>query len=253
MSLVGSRQFGNQEFDIKSFSDALEAEYLKTRRDGFKTKNSFAPSGLGYGSGRCPRYWWYAFQGAEFEPTSDALGIASMAYGTEAHARIQGLMKSAGVLREEELDIRHEDPPIHGFLDALAVIDGEEVPVEIKTTRQEMYIHRTTTGEPPFYNLIQILIYMKVLNKKRGVLLYENKNDQSLFAIPVVMDEKNKQVIEDVFEWMRQVHKNTETGSLPERPFTKASKECKSCPVFDVCWTDETESSVTLGALGVDY
>lgn len=240
MSLVKALKYGDHyaDFNVEEFANTLEKAYESQRRESsVKKKKSFAPSGVGYGSGTCPRYWYYAFQGETmFEDSADALSVASMSYGTEAHARIQKLFNSAEMLVQEEMVIKQEDPPIFGYLDALVKWHGEEIPVEIKTTRQEMFVFRQTTGEPPFYNLLQILLYMHILKKKRGMLLYENKNTQELFVIPVEMDEKHQAIVDRTMAWMKEVYSNTE---MPKRPFSRKSKPCSSCPVRKQCWEDE--------------
>ena len=50
-------------FGIGEFNELLEKTL--EREGGERTKESFAPSNLGY-SGTCPRYWYYAFNGVEF-------------------------------------------------------------------------------------------------------------------------------------------------------------------------------------------
>ena len=43
--------------------------------------------------------------------------------------------------------------------------------------REESFAYRKH-AKPPNYHLMQLIIYMKVLGRKMGVLLYENKNSQ---------------------------------------------------------------------------
>jgi hypothetical protein len=37
------------------------------------------------------------------------------------------------------------------------------------------------------------------------------------------MDEKNKNLVDGVWDWMRKVYSAYEAGALPERTFTKTS------------------------------
>jgi len=54
-------------FDPELFAQLLDESYRNTKRaDGEMTKKSFSPSSLGYGHGKCPRYWYMAFSGAVF-------------------------------------------------------------------------------------------------------------------------------------------------------------------------------------------
>lgn len=226
-------------FDPNAFSRILEQQYLKENRDRHMQKLTFAPSSIGYGNGTCPRYWFLAFSGAQFTEINDAQGIANMKVGSDAHARIQKLMRDAEILVDEEVEAKLSDPPVRGFIDVLIRWDGEVVVGEIKTTRQEVFMHRQTTMKPSTNHMYQILLYMKITGKKKGFLLYENKNDQSFLVIPVDWNEKNEALLEDALDWMRKVYANWQEGTLPTRPFRKNNKICQSCPVFDVCWAGE--------------
>jgi len=73
-------------FDPEKFATLLDEAYRNTKRpDGDMTKKSFSPSSLGYGHGTCPRYWYMAFSGAMFIDDNDAVAVANMAQGTQAH------------------------------------------------------------------------------------------------------------------------------------------------------------------------
>ena len=226
------------EVDGNKLALALEEAYLMQRRPAkFTKKKTFSPSSIGYGNATCARYWYLAFDGAVFEDDNDALGIANMSYGTQAHTRIEKLFEDAGLLIDKEIEIKLSDPPIRGYMDVMIKWDGEEVPGEIKTTRGEMFAMRQASMKPPAYNLYQILIYMKATEKKNGFLLYENKNDQSFLVIPITMDEKNEKILQDAFDWLRTTRKAWEDQQLPNRPVpTKRNKICKSCPVRNTCW-----------------
>lgn len=234
------RKVREGDFDHLGFTKSIEQAYLKMRRpDGFMQKKSFSPSAIGYGKGRCPRYWNYMFNGVEVFDDVDAMGIANMAYGTEAGERIAKLMDLAGTLIQAEEEITNVDPPIRGFIDAIVEFNGITAVAEVKTTKQESFMHRKM-GKAPFYNLIQVLIYMKLKNLENGFLLYENKNDQSFTVIPVKMNAKNKKIVDDAFEWMQKVYKAYQANQLPRRPFTQKSVVCKFCPLAKSCWEDRS-------------
>jgi hypothetical protein len=78
-----------KHFDPELFAQLLDESYRNTKRaDGEMTKKSFSPSSLGYGHGTCPRYWYMAFSGAMFIDDNDAVAVANMAQGTQAHERL---------------------------------------------------------------------------------------------------------------------------------------------------------------------
>lgn len=246
-----------KRFDARKLADLLNDAYLKGRREpSDRAKKSFAPSGIGYGSGTCPRQWFYAFTGGIMrEEDMDAMSIANMAYGTEAHARIQKVFADTGILVEEEKNVNtigdENFPPINGFVDLIINWQGEEAVGEIKTTSSESYVSKKAKSQPAGYHLLQVLIYMKVLGLNKGFLLYENKNTQQLLIIPVTWNVANKKLVEDTFDWMNKVYKNWQDGNKPTRPFkSERSVVCKTCPFRKHCWEDE-DGTATLPVLEV--
>lgn len=239
------------EFDVSELSQAIEAGYLLKRRTGRSQKYTFAPSTIGYGHGTCSRYWYLAFEGGDVIDDTDALGIANMAYGTQAHERIQGLMKDVDILIDSEIEVKMADPPIRGFVDALIKWKGQRVVGEIKTTRQEIFLHRQATMKPSANHLFQILIYMRITDCKYGFLLYENKNSQEFLIIPVKMTAENAAILDKCLDWLRTVRKAWEDKTVPERCFTKKSKICKNCPFYNYCWNGAPEGTVDIPKMEV--
>lgn len=231
----------NQGFGTEQFGELLEK--AMEREPKFSKKKSFAPSSLGY-SGSCPRYWFYAFNGATFEYDTNALAMANMDAGSASGERIANLLKKAGILRGAEIPVDHQDPPIGGFIDAMVQWKGEEIVCEVKTTRSSTWQVRANSNTVPGYQLVQLLIYMYVMNKPRGFLLTENKDSNEIFIHPVKMTDENKELVERIFDWMREVKKNADEGELPKRPFSKSSMQCKGCPVKNTCWEGVTRGSV---------
>jgi CRISPR/Cas system-associated exonuclease Cas4 (RecB family) len=227
----------SEAFETAKMGELLEeASRRGGRENKFLTKKSFAPSGIGYGSGTCPRYWYMAFHGANFEYDTDARSRANMDSGTAAGERIADLFKEAGILNASEFKVIHEDPPIFGYGDLAVTWQGEQMVGEVKTTKQESFNFRRTKMKAPGYQLIQLLIYMKVLKKEKGFFVIENKNTHELLILPVKMTPENEELVDSVFEWMRTVKKNSDEDLLPKRPFTPKSLQCKSCPVQKECW-----------------
>ena len=214
----------------------------------------------------CPRRWYLSFSGAEFDESADAVGIANMENGSAFHDRIQKLFTDAGIMAEEEKELIVEDPPIRGFIDAIAEIDGVRAVGEFKSTRDESFVHRRYSGNPMAYHLYQVLIYMYFEKIDQGFLFYENKNDQTFLTIPIRMNDYTRKIIEDAIEWMRKVHGNwkkdvideDEDGNpvvsyenLPTRPWTRRNKNCQQCPVFNECWENRPDGEVDLPPMEV--
>jgi len=220
--------------DTKALIQKIESGYLVGRDPQFKTKKTFSPSTLVYGSGACARYWFLAFSGAEFVDDADPYAVANMGSGTQAHERIQTAIENAGIMVEKEKRITAQDPPIFGFADAIVQWGEDQPVVEIKTMREESFAYRKY-AKPPSYHVMQLVIYMKVLGKKLGVLLYENKNSHELHAITIEPTPELITWADYAFDWMRKVRAQWESGDIPKKTYRSNSKVCGGCPVKNAC------------------
>jgi CRISPR/Cas system-associated exonuclease Cas4 (RecB family) len=221
--------------NMDALIEKINSGYIAKRGTRFQTKKSFAPSTIAYGHGECPRYWYLAFEGGEFEDYADPFAGANMTNGTKSHERIQQAMADAGMLVDSEFKITYEDPPIFGFGDVLLDWQGEELLGEIKTAMAEGFEYRKKSRKAKTGHLIQLLIYMKILKKAKAVLIYENKNNHELLTIPVVVNEYYIKWVDQTFEWMRTVRKAWEDKLLPKKNYRSNSKICKTCPLAKVC------------------
>jgi CRISPR/Cas system-associated exonuclease Cas4 (RecB family) len=229
--------------DTKALIEKIQSGYTIKRVDKFQTKKTFAPSTIAYSHGECPRYWYLAFEGATFEDNADAYGAANMTAGTKSHERIQQAMMDSGIAEIYESDegpttefkIISNDPPIFGYGDAMINWEGEQIVGEIKTMLNEGFEYRKKVLKPKSGHLIQLLIYMKILKKSKGVLIYENKNNHELLVLPVEVTDYYRQWIDETFDWMRNVRKAWTEKTLPTKNYRSNSKICKTCPIQKAC------------------
>lgn len=231
----------------KSLDDARKEAW---RQSSFKTKQSFSPSVVGFGYGRCPRYWYYAFNGAVFEEKFRPQSAAAMDNGTLAHERIQKSYVAAEELEAEiEKEILYSDPPIRGFADVIVTVNDKRAVGDIKTTKSSGYLSRVLNMKPSESHYLQVLLYMYVEKLDHGFLHYENKDTHEEVFIPIYMSERVRDYVEGVLEWMRSTYSARE-GELPLRPYDKKSVSCTYCPLSKKCWSD-SEGEVDLPALVV--
>jgi len=226
----------NESFlNTEELIEKIQHGYIAQRGPKFQQKKTFAPSTIAYSHGECPRYWYLAFEGGVFEDNADAYGGANMTAGTKSHERIQQAMADAGILKDAEFKIVNNDPPIFGFGDVILEWGGEDLLGEIKTMMNEGFEYRKAHNKPKTGHLIQLLIYMKILGKKRAVLIYENKNNHDLLVLPVEVNDYYRQWVDGAFQWMRDVRKAWEAKTLPTKNYRSNSKICKTCPLSKVC------------------
>lgn len=223
------------DIKIDGLVEKIENGYLSGREPSFKTKKSFSPSSLVYGSGACARYWYLAFNGAVFTDDADGRAVANMSNGTLSHGRIEGAFEKAGILAESEFKVTSEDPPIFGFGDVIFKWLDKVILGEIKTVRDEVFAFRKQNMQPADYHMAQLILYMKLKNMNNGAMIYENKNTHELLVIPVEMKEEYQKWVDDAFDWMRKVRKAWIEKTIPKNIFRSNSKVCKTCPIIDAC------------------
>jgi CRISPR/Cas system-associated exonuclease Cas4 (RecB family) len=231
-------------FETESMIQKIQSGYLEGRGPKHTQKKTFAPSTIAYGHGECARYWYLAFDGQTFEDNNDAYGVANMTAGTKSHDRIQDAMMASGIAQifkddsgnpTTEFKIINQDPPIFGYGDAMLNWQGEEMVGEIKTMMNEGFEYRKNKRKAKSGHLIQILIYMKILKKAKGVLIYENKNNHELLVLPVEVNDHYRRWVDQAFDWMREVRRAWVERTLPKKNYRSNSKICKSCPVQKAC------------------
>lgn len=231
-------------FSVDGLVDKIKSGYVVGRGPKETKKKTFAPSTIAYGHGECPRYWYLAFDGNIFEDTADADSVANMESGTLSHDRIQSAMMKAGVAKifkddnnndTTEFKITHSNPGIFGFGDAIINWNDEEIVGEIKTMPNDAFEYFKINNKPKKGHLIQLLIYMKILKKARGVLIYENKNNHDMVIFPIEVNDIYRKWVDYAFDWMNIVRQSWEEQQLPKKNYRSNSKICKSCPVKAAC------------------
>ena len=222
--------------DRDALIEKINSGYTIKRVAKQTQKKSFAPSTLAFSHGECARYWYLAFDGGMFEDNADAYGAANMTSGTKSHERIQEAMGNVpGLLIDSEFKVTYNDPPIFGFGDVMLNWEDKELLGEIKTMPNDAFEYRKLSGKPKTGHLVQLLIYMKILNKNKAVLIYENKNNHELLIFPIELNSYMYEWVENTFEWMKTVRKAWEDKTLPTKNYRSNSKICKTCPIQAAC------------------
>lgn len=224
----------------------IQSGYTAENNNGFKTKKTFSPSTLVYGHGACPRYWYLAFHGADFQDDMTPYQVANMSNGSMAHERIQKAIENSGILVSKEKKIILNDPPIFGYMDAEISWDDGVLPAEIKTTNDVSFERRKESGSALSYHIAQLLIYMRIEKYNMGVIIYENKNNHELYAVPVEVDDERSKWVDDLFEWCSKVKSASDADLLPKKNYRSNSKVCKSCPLAATCATLRLEGDIVI-------
>jgi CRISPR/Cas system-associated exonuclease Cas4 (RecB family) len=223
----------------------------RASRTKFTIKKTFAPSAVGYGSGRCARRWYYAFNGANAKDEPGSRGIRMMESGTDRHERFEKLLTLMGddvIAIEEELN--STSPPVRGFIDGQLRWEDQDWIIEFKTSAPAAFKALKASGKPPSYHIVQILLYMYIKNYTYGMLIYESRETFDMVSIPIKMEGELDTYTNMMVGWMNRVYEAIkEDEEVPERCFTQKSYECKYCPFKKVCWDDDTEPTVSIPRL----
>jgi CRISPR/Cas system-associated exonuclease Cas4 (RecB family) len=238
-------------FDVAGIAEKINNGYLANQDPKFMTKKTFAPSTLTYsdGNGVCPRYWYLAFEGAIFESYSTPYDIANMSSGTLSHSRIEKALLESGIVKiykkenpktkeledSTEFKVISSSPPIFGYGDCMIVWNDEEIVGEIKTQNNEAFEYRKRVGKPKQDHVAQTLIYMKVLKRSKGIIIYENKNNHELLLFPIEVNDHYRGWIDNTFEWMESISNAWKNKQLPIKNYRSNAKICKKCPVRKTC------------------
>lgn len=238
-------------FDVSGIAEKINNGYIANQGPKFMTKKTFAPSTLTYseGNGSCPRYWYIAFEGAIFETNNTPYSVANMSSGVDGHSRIEKALIDSGVAKiyqkenpktkeienTTEFKVTSSNPPIFGYGDCMLVWNDEEIVGEIKTQNNEAFEYRKKTGRPKRDHVAQTLIYMKILKKSKGIIIYENKNNHELLLFPIEVNDHYRSWIDNTFEWMNSIHAAWQKKELPVKNYRSNAKICKGCPVKKTC------------------
>lgn len=228
------------------FTDQLMEQWRhRGRSRSYKTKKSFSPSAIGYGSGRCSRRWYIAFGGADWvEEQSPSTQIA-MEIGILLHKLMQEVMGELGITISIEEELLWGYPPIRAYCDGIVEIDGVRAVVEIKTAPEVVYEWHKASGKVTRHHLLQTLVYMKILGLDHGIVYYINKSglddanadlaSMDSCAILIKMTDENRELVDGYFAWMEEVWNAWTNDTLPMRGFRKGNKICAKCPVLETC------------------
>jgi CRISPR/Cas system-associated exonuclease Cas4 (RecB family) len=249
--MIKSNSLPKPAFDVSGIAEKINNGYLANQDPKFMTKKTFAPSTLTYsdGNGVCPRYWYLAFEGAIFESYSTPFDIANMSSGTLSHSRIEKALLESGIVKvykkenaqtkeledTTEFKVISSSPPIFGYGDCMIVWNDEEIVGEIKTQNNEAFEYRKRVGKPKQDHVAQTLIYMKVLKRSKGIIIYENKNNHELLLFPIEVNDHYRGWIDNTFEWMESISNAWKNKQLPIKNYRTNAKICKKCPVKKTC------------------
>jgi len=123
--------------------------------------------------------------------------------GKDVHKRIQGYLR--GIITNVEKKVQNKEYGIEGHIDGIC--KGKII--EIKSINKKQFYNLT---EPLLDHLIQINMYMFCTKIKRGIILYECKDNQELEEFQV---KKNEKIIEEILKKIKYVQEHIKMKQAP--------------------------------------
>jgi CRISPR/Cas system-associated exonuclease Cas4 (RecB family) len=202
----------------------------------WKQSNTFAPSS----GNQCPRYACYRFRGFNQKVSFPPKTRRIFDLGNSIEDLVRSLFDGLGILVDEQVEIKIDNPPIRGYIDF--IVDwGTHMPVECKSINDNGFLYRKTFNKPTDNHFRQLQCYLYAQNAEAGFLFYYNKNNSEILPILV---KRNDEFLEKLFEKYAKIYEVHQAGEIPERPYKQTSSNCKNCDAFDHCWAD-TEVGVS--------
>jgi CRISPR/Cas system-associated exonuclease Cas4 (RecB family) len=106
---------------------------------------------------------------------------------------------------------------------------------DFKTVGVNQYQNKVKKHGPHDYYLVQIQVYMNVLDLYCGMIMYEQKDQFELAFYKVDRDESKWQEIRRQAIKMQELAEENPPKLPPPRPISKSSWDCKSCSYQQVC------------------
>lgn len=233
--------------DVRLSEARIEYRLAKRKLRSWKQRDThsrvkfFHPSSLG----DCLKKFFYKYfnapeeeiQEKSIEDTGKTFRI--FANGDYFHWRMQVLMIRMGLAQLEDIEVPFEKDDLQGTCDAIITVNGEKVVVDFKTINDFGYKFTLKKELDTRYET-QLRMYMKVFEINKGIVLYENKNDQSLSEIFLHRHqmEEDKYVNQRLI-YIRKCLKRKE-APLKEGENLKRVP-CTYCPYTKLCWNLERD------------
>jgi CRISPR-associated exonuclease Cas4 len=177
-------------------------------------------------AGKCPRAIWFAMKKYPKKEV-DARVMRIFEHGNHTHMRIMAALYSLGLVTASEIGIP-DNQMVHGRADAIVNIDGDLYVLEIKSVNSM----RFRKAEPDQDHIKQLQLYLYFFNIKKGILLYENKDNQEIKEFIIEYDEA---LVKKIFSEFNILKEQVEKSKVPEIPENLEDWRCEYCPYLESC------------------
>jgi CRISPR-associated protein Cas4 len=178
-------------------------------------------------AGKCARAIYFTWKKLP-KKAKEARILRIMDHGDYTHMRIMSVLFSLGLVKATEITIPAQEI-IHGRADAIVNINDEPWVVEIKSINSYGF---QKLERPKKEHVCQIQLYLHYFKIKKGVLIYENKDNQDLREFEVEYDEKFAKALVEDFHILKHMIDN---NIIPPVPNDMEEWECNYCDYSEEC------------------
>ncbi|MCX6718671.1 MAG: Dna2/Cas4 domain-containing protein [Candidatus Staskawiczbacteria bacterium] len=181
-------------------------------------------------AGKCPRAVFFKFKNVPKAPM-DARIMRIFEHGENIHRSIFNVLYRLRIGVVTEIPIPSQEI-ISGRADAILCVGNENYVLDIKSMNSMIF---RKLEAPKEENVYQIQLYLHFFNIKKGILLYIDKDQQSMKEFFVDYDEELCKSLLDKFYALKD---QVENSVLPERldEYPK-NWQCNYCQFKDICKT----------------
>ncbi|UCD20813.1 MAG: Dna2/Cas4 domain-containing protein [archaeon] len=183
-------------------------------------------------AGKCPRAVWFSLKNYPKKPIT-ARVMRIFEHGDYTHMRIMGALFSLGLVKAVEIQIP-DNEFIHGRADAIITLDNEPAILEIKSINSFKF----KNTKPEKDHVLQLQLYLHYFKLKKGVLIYENKDNQELKEYVIHYDEK---LVNELLTGFKGIKKHADENKPPIIPEDLEEWRCNYCVYLDSCKKIEDE------------
>ncbi len=227
-----------EKLSNKHWFELMIDDYLENRdanRERIR-KDNFSPSL----AANCPRYIQFVMDAVKEETERKGLNIRKLDAGKDMHNRYQQYFTNMGILVGSEIRLVIENPPIHGFIDAIIKSGGREWLVELKSRGHEVGgIKWEDFRAPPIEHEVQWQLYAKYNGPKEGFILVENKSTNAIKIFDRQLDEAFLEPY--LSEWTNIINARTSgiivaipEGGCPNTRWCGFKKLCSATELGDI-------------------
>ncbi|MFC1629782.1 PD-(D/E)XK nuclease family protein [Patescibacteria group bacterium] len=179
-------------------------------------------------AGKCPRAVFFKFKKAPREKIS-ARVLRLFEKGEYLHRNIINILIRLGIVVSSEIKIPAQEI-ISGRADVIISLDNELYVVDIKSMNSMIFRKLTSPKEE---NVYQLQLYLHYFNIKKGILLYIDKDQQSIKEFLVNYDKGLvKSLIKDFQDLKTKIDSDTIPPQMLDYP---ANWQCRYCQFKEIC------------------